>query len=55
MLYEQAENASLTQEVIIGEIIIIPEQTLKKIFSNFHMCAIVYTNTALENQGRKIN
>jgi len=55
MLYELAENASLTQELIIGEIIIIPEQTLKKIFSNFHMSTIVYTNTALENTGGKIN
>lgn len=55
MLYELAENASLTQEVIIGKENIIPEQTLKKIFSNFLMCAVVYTNTALENPGRKIN
>ena len=55
MLYELAKNASLNQEVIIGEGNIIPEQTINNIFSNFHMCAIIYTNTALENPGRKIN
>lgn len=35
MLYKLFENASLNLKVIIGELIIVPEQTLKKSFQIF--------------------